>query len=84
MNLFLSQTFSILSQFGAIIVMSPVFILPGVVITVFGVTLGNIYMRAQLPVKRESSNAKAPVLGHFGAAVSGLGTTLLPNVLERN
>ncbi len=28
-----------------------------------GVYLGQIYMKAQLPVKREMSNAKAPVLG---------------------
>jgi hypothetical protein len=28
----------------------------------------------QLSVKREMSNAKAPVLGHFGAAMAGLST----------
>ncbi|KAJ7814135.1 P-loop containing nucleoside triphosphate hydrolase protein [Mycena olivaceomarginata] len=31
-----------------------------------------IYIAAQLSVKREMSNAKAPVLGHFGAAIAGL------------
>lgn len=41
-----------------------------------GVALGNIYIKAGLPLKREGSNAKAPVLGHFSAAISGLGMTL--------
>ena len=49
-------------------------ILPGVIITGLGVWLGQIYMKAQLAVKREMSNARAPVLGHFGAAVAGLST----------
>ncbi|KAI9509765.1 hypothetical protein F5148DRAFT_1275094 [Russula earlei] len=31
-----------------------------------------VYMKAQIAIKREMSNAKAPVLGHFGAAVAGL------------
>ncbi|KAI9449919.1 hypothetical protein BJY52DRAFT_1305174 [Lactarius psammicola] len=29
-------------------------------------------MKAQIAIKREMSNAKAPVLGHFGASVAGL------------
>lgn len=35
--------------------------------------LGNIYIKAQLSVKRELSKAKAPVIAHFGAAIEGLG-----------
>lgn len=38
-----------------------------------GGTLGNVYMKAQLAVKRELSKAKAPVVAHFGAAVEGIG-----------
>lgn len=38
-----------------------------------GGTLGNIYIKAQLSVKRELSKAKAPVVAHFGAAVEGIG-----------
>lgn len=75
-DIFLSQTLSILTKFGAVIIISPIFIIPGAALVIAGVTLGNIYMKAQLPVKRESSNAKAPVLGHFGAAISGLGMAL--------
>ena len=76
-DVFLSETLDIVAKFGAVIIMSPIFILPGIAILVAGVSMGNIYMKAQLPVKREGSNAKAPVLGHFGAAVSGLGMSML-------
>ncbi|THH29810.1 hypothetical protein EUX98_g4362 [Antrodiella citrinella] len=59
-------------KFGAVILISPLFAIPGVVVIIIGATLGQVYMRAQLPVKRESSNARSPVLGHFNSAVSGL------------
>ena len=57
----------------SIVVYTPVFLFPGVIIFAIGAYTGNIYMAAQLSVKREMSNKKAPVLGHFGAAVAGLG-----------
>ncbi|VDC02108.1 unnamed protein product [Peniophora sp. CBMAI 1063] len=56
----------------AIAVVSPVAMLPGIVVFLAGAWCGNIYMKAQLPVKRVMSNKKAPVLGHFGAAIAGL------------
>ncbi|KAK7681700.1 hypothetical protein QCA50_015047 [Cerrena zonata] len=72
LDLFLSHTLSIISKFLAVIVVSPFSISPGVVMIIAGVALGNIYIKAGLPLKREGSNAKAPVLGHFSAAISGL------------
>ncbi|KAK7681762.1 hypothetical protein QCA50_015109 [Cerrena zonata] len=71
-DIFISQTLSIIAKFGAVIIVSPIFMFPGAIMLVAGITLGNIYIKAGLPLKRESSNAKAPVLGHFGAAISGL------------
>jgi hypothetical protein len=44
----------------------------GVVIIVTGWNLGSIYIKAQLSVKREQSNAKAPVIGVFSGAIAGL------------
>lgn len=44
----------------------------GILLAVLGGFLGQIYMKAQLSVKREMSNAKAPVIGIFNGAVSGL------------
>ncbi|KAH7929355.1 P-loop containing nucleoside triphosphate hydrolase protein [Leucogyrophana mollusca] len=61
-----------LVKLGAVVLMTPVFLVPGVVVGVIGGIVGRIYMKAQLSVKREMSIAKAPVLGHFGAAIAGL------------
>ncbi|KAG8864769.1 hypothetical protein FRB96_003355 [Tulasnella sp. 330] len=56
----------------AIVIFSPIFFIPGVLVAAIGKYIGNIYMMAQLSVKREMSNAKSPVYSHFGAAVAGL------------
>ncbi|KAI0711801.1 P-loop containing nucleoside triphosphate hydrolase protein [Cerioporus squamosus] len=56
----------------AVVIFSPVFLFPAILVALLGAIIGNIYMKAQLSVKREMSNAKAPVLGHFGAAISGI------------
>jgi len=34
-----------------------------------------MYIKAQLSVKREMSNARSPVLSHFGAAIAGIGAS---------
>ncbi len=67
------MTFDIVLQFFTVIIMSPTFTIPGLLVGVIGGWLGQVFMRAQLAVKRELSNAKSPVLGHFGAAISGSG-----------
>jgi len=61
-----------LIKFVAVAYFTPVFSVPGVGIAVLGAWLGRVYMKAQIAIKREMSNAKAPVLGHFGASVAGL------------
>ncbi|KAI0782159.1 P-loop containing nucleoside triphosphate hydrolase protein [Abortiporus biennis] len=61
-----------LAKFLAIIAVSPIFTFPGVVLAAAGGFVGNIFMQAQLLVKREGAVAKAPLIGHFGAAISGL------------
>jgi hypothetical protein len=63
---------SMLIKAMAVVYLTPVFIFPCVIIAAVGARLGQVYMKAQIAIKREMSNAKAPVLGHFGAAVSGL------------
>ncbi|EKM56938.1 uncharacterized protein PHACADRAFT_208107 [Phanerochaete carnosa HHB-10118-sp] len=57
---------------GAVCIFTPYFLLPAVFIAGFGGFLGEVYMKAQLSVKREMSTAKAPVLGVFGSAMTGL------------
>ena len=56
----------------AVVSFSPIFMIPSILVAIGGYVCGNIYMKAQLSVKREMSKAKAPVLGHFGAAISGI------------
>ena len=65
------SVYLILKMMG-VVVFTPVFLFPALVVAAGGVISGNIYMKAQLCVKREMSAAKAPVLGHFGAAISGI------------
>ncbi|KAK0496137.1 P-loop containing nucleoside triphosphate hydrolase protein [Armillaria luteobubalina] len=67
-----SISMAMLFKLSAVVVFSPVFLVPGLIMGIAGAYLGQIYMKAQLPIKREMSNAKAPVLGHFGAAIAGL------------
>ncbi|KAG8894151.1 hypothetical protein FRC00_009436, partial [Tulasnella sp. 408] len=65
-------TISLLFHFGAIFVYAPVFLLPGLAVAAIGAWLSQIYIRAQLAVKREMSNARSPLYSYFGAAIAGL------------
>ncbi|KAI0941922.1 hypothetical protein AcV7_002478 [Taiwanofungus camphoratus] len=48
-------TGTMIMKLGAIVVLSPMFLVPGVVVAVFGVYCGELYMKAQLSVKRLTS-----------------------------
>ena len=61
-----------LINLGAVVLFVPVFLLPGLAVFILGYFCGQIYIKAQLPVKREMSNRRSPVLAHFGAAIAGL------------
>ena len=74
-------TVFLLTKIFSVVIFSPIFVIPSVLVALIGGTLGNIYMKAQLSVKRELSVAKAPVLGHFGAAVSGISKSLYTSLL---
>ncbi|KAF7369381.1 ATP-binding cassette transporter [Mycena venus] len=63
---------SMLVKFAAVILFTPLFFVPGVLVGALGGWCGQLYIAAQLGVKREMSNTQAPVLGHFGAAIAGL------------
>ena len=47
-------------------------LLSGTFITATGGWLGNVYLKAQLPIRREMSNAKAPMMSSVGTALAGL------------
>ena len=63
---------------GAVMLVLPIFALPALAVVVVGGWISMIYTHAQLSVKRELSNARAPVLGHFAGALAGLGESPLP------
>ncbi|KZP30629.1 multidrug resistance-associated ABC transporter [Athelia psychrophila] len=67
-----AMTLFALVKFGLIVYFSPLFLLPCLIVIAIGVMCGNVYNKAVLSVKREMSNARAPVLAHFGAAITGL------------
>ncbi|KAF7305977.1 ATP-binding cassette transporter [Mycena chlorophos] len=63
---------SMVIKFTAVVLFAPIFFFAGLFVGAAGIVMGQIYMASQLSVKREQSNARAPVLAHFGATVSGL------------
>ncbi|KAF7315751.1 ATP-binding cassette transporter [Mycena indigotica] len=68
----LTISVAMLTKFAAVVFFAPVFFIGGLLVGVIGMVTGRIYMASQLSVKREQSNARAPVLAHFGATMSGL------------
>ncbi|EKM56944.1 uncharacterized protein PHACADRAFT_254352 [Phanerochaete carnosa HHB-10118-sp] len=72
LDVVLQITLACFIKIGAVVIFTPYFLLPAVFIAGFGGFLGQVYMKAQLSVKREMSTAKAPVLGVFGSAMAGL------------
>lgn len=52
-------------KFAAVVVFAPAFFFPGIFVGLLGYYLGQIYMKAQLSIKREMSNAKSPVLAQY-------------------
>lgn len=69
---------------------TPIFLLPSIFIGGVGACIANVYLKAQMSVKREQrclsssiyhvvcsfyhSNARSPLLAHLGAAITGLGS----------
>ncbi|KZP10497.1 hypothetical protein FIBSPDRAFT_963101 [Athelia psychrophila] len=63
---------SIIVSLAIILIFAPMFIPPSIVVALIGVWVGQVYIRTIMSVKREMSNARSPVLAHFGASVAGL------------
>ena len=50
---------TLLTKIVVIVIFTPIFVFPSIFIAVFGFFLGNLYLRAQLSVKREMRYAIA-------------------------
>ncbi|KIJ38971.1 hypothetical protein M422DRAFT_258389 [Sphaerobolus stellatus SS14] len=63
---------AVIGRLVVVVIFTPIFVFPALGIAVMGLYTGNFYLKAQMAVKREMSNAKAPLLAHLGAAIAGL------------
>ncbi len=56
---------TMLIKFVAVVIVTPLFLFPSVIVALAGAWCGQVYIKAQLSVKREMSNAKSPVLSQY-------------------
>jgi len=49
----LLQSMGMILKLGAIVLFTPSFLLPGVLVAMVGIYIGNVYLKAQLSIKRE-------------------------------
>ena len=71
-----------LIKLSAVVIYTPVFLVPAVLTALLGAWTGQVYIKAQMSVKRELSNAKSPVLSVFGGAIAGLGKILSTRITD--
>ena len=72
LSIVFDMSFNMLTKLGVIMIFTPTFLVVGGFLGAVGMWLGSRYMRARLPVKRELSNAKAPVLAMVDSVITGL------------
>lgn len=69
----LTNTFIAMAiKFIAVFIYAPILLVPSLVVVGLGTGIGNVYIKAQLAVKREMSTRRAPVLAVLNSAVHGL------------
>lgn len=67
------MSLNLVALFTSAVVMAGWFaFIPGMLLAVLGGFLGFVYLKCQLCIRREMSNAKAPVMSQIGTALSGL------------
>lgn len=65
-------TITLAVKFMLLIWMVPAFAPLAFTVGIIGAIIGEFYVKAQMNVKRESSNAKSPLYSQFAAAISGV------------
>ncbi len=61
----LDISMTLIVKFCAIVIVTPVFLVPSAAVAIAGGICGQVYIKAQLGVKRQMANAKAPVLAQY-------------------
>ncbi|KAJ7680686.1 hypothetical protein DFH06DRAFT_1163946 [Mycena polygramma] len=77
----IEMTVSAVIKFGAVVLFTPVFFFAGALVGILGGLCGKIYIASQLSVKREQSNAKAPVLAQCVLLIR-VGSVALDKLLQ--
>ena len=73
------MTIALLAFFVSAILMAGWYaFIPGILLALLGGFLGIVYLKCQLCIRREMSNAKAPVMSEIGAALNGLRELIEP------
>ncbi|KIJ38934.1 hypothetical protein M422DRAFT_33000 [Sphaerobolus stellatus SS14] len=73
---------AVISKLVVVVMFTPIFLFPALGVAFMAMYAGNMYLKAQMAVKREMSNAKAPVLAHIGASIAGLPSVRAYSVQE--
>ncbi|GJJ15115.1 hypothetical protein Clacol_009390 [Clathrus columnatus] len=63
---------ALVTSFATVVIMVPRFAVPGVILGLLGFFCGQVYMKAQLPIKRQMSNYRSPIIAHMNAMLTGL------------
>ncbi|EJU03262.1 P-loop containing nucleoside triphosphate hydrolase protein [Dacryopinax primogenitus] len=71
-GVFITRTILLLLRFSAVMMGSPILLIPGLFVTIAGYSIGQVYLFVQMGVKRIRSNWKSPIYNHFSAAVAGI------------
>ncbi|KAF9000094.1 hypothetical protein BDQ17DRAFT_1360101 [Cyathus striatus] len=61
-----------LVKLGMIVFITPIFLVPGLLVAMVGAWISNFYIASQLSINRESSKTKAPILDHFVTLSTGI------------
>ncbi|KAI5122640.1 hypothetical protein M0805_008724 [Coniferiporia weirii] len=72
-TMFLTITINLVCLFfSAVLMVGWYAFIPGLIVAGLGGLIGRIYLKCQICVRREMSNAKAPVMSQVGTALAGL------------
>jgi len=67
----IDSALQIVFRIGAVTSVMPIFVVPAVVVACIGYVLGEIYVRANIAVKRCQSVTESPLFSHFGDTILG-------------
>ncbi|KAG0635925.1 hypothetical protein HOY80DRAFT_892204 [Tuber brumale] len=77
------QLLDIVFRAGVMTGLLPAFLFPTILVSLIGITCGELYVRAQIGVKRIISVKESPLISHFGDTISGIVTIRAFSCQER-